>query len=305
MGSRFLMRNAYARSTLRKYDGAVSEFLQWSRMSGNSAWNVQDLDEIMCDYLYYLFEDGQGRTKGVETIYGLIALFPGWRAAFPSASLSLKGWRRLVPVSSYPPLTWDLTVLLACEVTRMGHPVLGLGFLLSFDCLLRINELLALGRDDVATPSDLRLGVSGSDGGVRLRLKVTKTGRDQWVAVKSIFVTTWLLSLLRTIPKGVRIFPYSAIAARAIFKKAALSLGMSSSYVPHSLRHGGATALHLAGVSMEDILLRGRWSSVKSARAYIQVGKALLLDMVVSPELLTRARTAADQLSSRCAGSRL
>ena len=153
-----------------------------------------------------------------------------------------------MPLSSYSPLTWNLTVLLACEVTRMGHPVLGLGFLLSFDCLLRINELLALGRDDVATPSDLRLGVSGSDGGVRLRLKVTKTGRDQWVAVKSIFVTTWLLSLLRTIPKGVRIFPYSAIAARAIFKKAALSLGMSSSYVPAAWwRDGSALGWRIYG----------------------------------------------------------
>jgi len=35
-------------------------------------------------------------------------------------------------------------------------------------------------------------------------------------------------------------------------------LGLSAAYVPHSLRHGGATRLHMAGVPLDDILMRGR-----------------------------------------------
>ena len=49
-------------------------------------------------------------------------------------------------------------------------------------------------------------------------------------------------------------------------------------YVPHSLRHGGATCdyLYAGGESLEDILFRGRWASMKSTRQYIQQGPALM-----------------------------
>ena len=54
-------------------------------------------------------------------------------------------------------------------------------------------------------------------------------------------------------------------------------LGLSSLYVVHSLRHGGATRDHLRGRPLEDILMRGRWASTKSARRYVQAGRSLLL----------------------------
>lgn len=47
--------------------------------------------------------------------------------------------------------------------------------------------------------------------------------------------------------------------------------------MPHSLRHGGATRLHLQGVPLEDIMLRGRWAASKSARTYIQSSRAVLM----------------------------
>lgn len=51
--------------------------------------------------------------------------------------------------------------------------------------------------------------------------------------------------------------------------------------MPHSLRHGGATRLHMAGCKLEDILMRGRWESNKSARRYVQAGRAILLSVAV------------------------
>jgi hypothetical protein len=43
------------------------------------------------------------------------------------------------------------------------------------------------------------------------------------------------------------------------------------------LRHGGATRLHLKGVPLEDIMMRGRWASAKSARIYVQASRAVLM----------------------------
>ena len=281
---------------MRKYDRAVSDFVLWSRTNHASARSTQELDELLCDYIYYLYEEGMGRAKALDSIYGLVALFPAWRYSFPAALLSIRGWARLAPSVPYPPLTWDLSVLLACQLVKMGHDRLALGLLLSFDCLLRINELLGIRLEDVAVPCDPRLGVLGSV--VRIRLKHTKTGKHQWVEVRSNFITDWLISAVRASEAQASLFPYIASVARGLFKQALLAVGMPLTYVPHSLRHGGATALHLAGISLEDILLRGRWASVKSARNYIQVGKALLLDMKVEPGVLMRARAAADHIRS-------
>ena len=49
----------------------------------------------------------------------------------------------------------------------------------------------------------------------------------------------------------------------------------------HSLRHGGATSLQVRGMSIADIILRGRWVSTKSATLYVQSGRALLLSVSV------------------------
>ena len=51
-------------------------------------------------------------------------------------------------------------------------------------------------------------------------------------------------------------------------------------FVPHSLRHGGASCDYMAmgAVRLEDILHRGRWATIKSTRHYIQQGPALMAE---------------------------
>ena len=74
------------------------------------------------------------------------------------------------------------------------------------------------------------------------------------------------------------------------FKHACADLGLSKSYVPHSLRHGGATHDFLRGLSLEDILHIGRWASIKSARHYVQEGRALLLSTSVPRDISALSR---------------
>jgi hypothetical protein len=53
---------------------------------------------------------------------------------------------------------------------------------------------------------------------------------------------------------------------------------------------GGATHDHLCGLLLADVLLRGRWASTKSARHYIQSGRALLLALNAPPHIVRLAR---------------
>ncbi len=109
-----------------------------------------------------------------------------------------------------------------------------------------------------------------------LRIRKAKTGKNQTVRVFNPEVRLVVRRLLRATPPGHRLFPFSPATFRAALHRVCAELQLSSSYTPHSLRHGGATYWHnTLGRSMEDIMHRGRWASSKSARIYVQQGPAV------------------------------
>jgi len=87
------------------------------------------------------------------------------------------------------------------------------------------------------------------------------------------------------------LFELSASQFRRFFKVALADLGLSPFYVPHSLRHGGATHDYVLGLTLEESMVRGRWVSTKSARRYVQMGRSLLLSLEVPAWLPAVAKT--------------
>lgn len=286
-GRFFLVKAAFAPSTQHKYRRAVCDFLEWTRANDLDAFDSAGYDDILTDYIHdlYLKGDGAGKGKAQDTIYGLLSFLPELKGCLPLSELALKGWTKLRPVVSYPPLTLELSAAVAVKMALSGEWAMGVGVMISFDCLLRIGELTGLTVGDVADSKDARISTSFE--GLALRLRKTKTGPNQWVQVLDPRVQVLLRCLLkrRTCPTEP-LLGFTPDRFRGVFKRACADLGLSPSYVPHSLRHGGATHLHLSGVSIEDILLRGRWASTKSARRYVQSGRAMLLSMDTPPVLV-------------------
>jgi integrase len=285
---RYLVEAAYAPSTLRKYRDAVSQFIQWCSLTGDDPSSPQQFDGLLTDYFHHLYETEQGKGKAHATLYGILVHLPHLRDHLHLSSKSLRGWSKRHPPVSYPPLTWELTCLIAVRLALSGLLRHAIAVLLAFDSFLRVGELVGLHRDDVADSKDARIGVVSVD--MTLRLRSTKTGPNQWVIVENPDVKTLLRKLLASTKPGQLLFPFSAQHFRSHFKDACAQLGLSSRYVPHSLRHGGATRWHLLGHPVEDILIRGRWASTKSARRYIQSGRAMLLTMDVPLRLQDLSR---------------
>ena len=209
-------------------------------------------------------------------------LYPELKYQLPRAAQAQRGWAKLFPGQSYPPLTWELAVTIAVQLARNGNTRHGIGVVLAFDCLLRVSELVALRREDVMDSGDARAGFEHR--GTMLLLRHTKTGKNKSVAVLDPSVIELLRGLVRTTAPGARLFPFSAASFRRSLKGTCAHLGLSARYVPHSLRHGGATRYyHVFGWSVEDVMERGRWASTKSAKLYIQSGVALLGAIAVPP----------------------
>jgi integrase len=278
----FLVEAALAPSTRSKYRKSVNLFVQWCMDLGEQFDSAEELDQVLLDYFHslYLEREGKGLCLATSTMYGLIMFMPVARGKLVASAVALRGWRRLQPSIRYPPLTWQLSVVIAVQLVRHGRWEMGVATLLAFDCMLRIGELVALRRNDVADEGDVRL--NSADRLMQLCLRRTKTGDNKWtwLELKPVKELVRLL-VRRTSERQGKLFPFSAQKFRQYFKHVCAELGLSEHYVPHSLRHGGATFMHRAGRALSDIMHRGRWAATKSAEHYIQAGPALLLQTSV------------------------
>jgi integrase len=277
----FLLEASLAPSTRSKYRKAAEAFVMWCNRNQEKFDSAEELDELLLDYFHclYLERDGQGLCLARSTMYGLIMLMPRARGQLLLSAVALRGWQRLQPSVRYPPLTWELAVVIAVQLVRHDCWEMAVGTLLAFDCMLRIGELVGLKREDVADAGDPRL--NAADDRVQLCLRHTKTGDNKWTWLELEPVKVLLRKLLVRTKRRAYVFPFSAQSFRRHFKHVCAELGLSSRYVPHSLRHGGATFMHRAGRTLSDIRHRGRWAQSKSAEHYIQAGPALLLQTAV------------------------
>lgn len=291
---RDLIEASYAPSTLSKYRDAVSDFLSWASISGEDPTDPDDFDDLLCDYFHFLLDNNLGKGRAHATLYGILMFMPRLEGHLRLAGRCLRGWNKLQPAKSYPPLTWELACLIAVRLALDHQFTLAIGTLLSFDCFLRVGELVGLLREDVADAQDPRIGRTSFE--MTLRLRRTKTGPNQWVTVRDNSVRVLLRKLVSATPPRHRIFPFTASVFRSRFKAACAALCLSHEYVPHSLRHGGATRAHILGIPLEDILIRGRWASSKSARRYIQAGRAMLMAMEIPADVQALAGSVSENI---------
>jgi hypothetical protein len=193
----FLVRAAHLPKTRKDYEKALRRFLTWADSEGCGLDSVELLDEALAAFFHdlYLAMDGGGRSIGVAAFSGLHLFLPEVKGRLFSSSLALRGWKRLVPPVSHPPLSWDLAVVIAVRLAAVGQWPSGVGVLLAFNCYLRIGELAGLRRRHVALDSDVRFG--SAHRGMSLGLRRTKTGPYKWVKVRSPEVQTLVRRLVK------------------------------------------------------------------------------------------------------------
>lgn len=281
-----LRDSAIAISTLKKYKKAVHNFLIYSNEQGENIQNGDDLDDLLSEYIDHLYIIGSSLSTANNTKNGIQHYYPRLINSLSESNRRIQGWNRLSVHIERPPLTKELATVIAITMVKSGYYNAGLATLLAFDCYLRIGELTQLKISDIALPINLHFGLSHN--GMALHLKKTKTGKNQFVKVESIIITELIELLIEKNYKNGSIstdslFNLTMPNYRKLFKQTCLILNISGfGFVPHSLRHGGATSDFLKGKSIESILFRGRWAATMSARTYIHSGQALLVNVNAS-----------------------
>jgi integrase len=285
---------ALAPATLRAYTKHLNSFLQYCGCSLPQLLRLTParIDALLASFIDHSFAHDGSFEYACQAVYGLVYRYPPLRMQLGEARLRLRGWKRLKRQRPHPPLTWELAALFAVTMAKWGHHAEATATLLAFDCYLRVGELTRLTYEDVSQPNDPRMGSAYT--GMALRLGVTKTGPNQSVTVYREQVQCALLHYLRSRPflDHHRIFPFSPSSFRELMRRVASALGLGHiPYVPHSLRHGGATFDFLrTNGDIAYVMFRGRWAGMESARRYVQTARAMLILQRVPREV---AHTAA------------
>jgi integrase len=279
-------------ASTRAYTTSLSNFLAHSRLTPQQLFTLPALrlDRLLAEFIQYSYERSTPYTYASHTLHAVIFYRPDLKHSMFVSRQCLRGWERVKRTTSHPPLTWELTVVIACSMARSGFHGPAVAVLLAFDCYLRVGELTRLRRCDIVMPDDARMG--GAHTGMAVCLSRTKTGLNQSVALQSHAVAAILQQWVQRHTRDARststalLFPFSPQWFGRLLRSACAALGLGPTpYVPHSLRHGGATADFLRTGSVEHVAFRGRWKSLESVRTYVQTARALLAAQQVPPSL--------------------
>ena len=277
-----LQNLALAPASLKAYQRSLSGFLVHARLSPKQLLSepAMRLDRLLAVYIQHSYDSASPFTYAAHALHAVVFHRPDVKAHMFVSRQCLKGWERVKKSVSHPPLTWELTVVIACTLARSGYHGPAVAMLVGFDCYLRVGELTRIRRRDVVMPNDARFGRAHST--MAVCLSRTKTGLNQSVALQSQDVADILCIWVRSLPciaadDNPLVFAFSPDYLRRLMRNACIQLGVGHTpYVPHSLRHGGATADFLKTGSIERVQFRGRWKSMESLRTYVQTARALL-----------------------------
>lgn len=147
-----------ATGSQRAYHRAVSLWYQFCRQrhphthhDPNRQSGRVNLDSCVGRYIATLHRDDGGRRRqlAINTVYGLYYYFPILRHHMVNCEQMIRGWSRLHPSVSHPPLTWPIVTLIAVTMATNGYGDGALATLVAFDGLLRISQMAALLVSDV------------------------------------------------------------------------------------------------------------------------------------------------------------
>ena len=136
--------------TRQRYEASLQQFYSWLEREGLVLpKRVVQMDNLVSDYLEYLWAEGHGKSEANNALAALQDFDPNLRRKLPGSWRLLKAWSTTEIPNRAPPMTLTvLDALCGWSITR-GKPEFGLNLRLAFFGLLRTGELLSLTSKDV------------------------------------------------------------------------------------------------------------------------------------------------------------
>ena len=144
---------------------------------------------------------------------------------------------------------------------------------------LRTGELLQIKAQDVVIGSSAGvLYLPPSKGGKRLLLPLERVEMSERITFKAFN------ALLRGKQPGDPLWSGTRQQFMSLWHSLVDALKLQNcNFFPYSLRRGGASSAYRAGSSLDQLVTKGRWQHVSTARVYLNTGLQALMTLSLPP----------------------
>eukprot|EP00438_Fugacium_kawagutii_P022997 Skav216830 [mRNA] locus=scaffold2314:115102:115962:+ [translate_table: standard] len=243
---------------------------------------------MVAEYIEALWDQGEPKSLANYTLAAIQHFKPQSKHHLPWSWKLAKVWNSLELPQRATPLSPELLMALSGQAFRWSQPEFGWLLVVGFTLFLRTGELLGIQAKDV---------VLAPNSGV-LYLPPSKSGKRNFLPLERVEVTEKstikaLTALLRNKSPGDYLWPQSRGQFMTLWHSIIGALKLEGmNYFPYSLRRGGATSAYRAGSSLDQLVSRGRWAHVQTARLYLDTGlqalAAITLPVAAPPTAVMR-----------------
>jgi len=271
--------------TLRAYRLAIDNFLHFAGKDAVTTLKPKQLDALLAEFINMAFQEGDPLTYSGHLLSALKRFHPELRMKLPIASQYLRNWTRAHVPKRAVPASWELVeAMIALALHRNDEPLallLGVGF----HAMLRTSEMMQL------TVNHLMIHSSHQAFSVVIPTAKTSQGNPQVLQIKDDTLLVMAQRVQKALQPKQLLWKAGPHSFRRTFQKLLTHLGFPvQSYLPYSLRRGGATWYYQSTLNLDATMTRGRWACQKTCRIYVDTGTMQLAHLSWTPKQAKRVR---------------
>ena len=255
-------------TTKQRYEQSLKDLAAFQNVTVDALLQDQNLEDILSNFIEQLWEDGETKTFGSYAIAAVQHFRPQLKGRLTQAWKLMALWNKLEQPRRATPLDPSLLLAFAGVFCKWQWLDLAALIIVGFCGLLRTGEMFAIKRCHVV--------LSRRDTQPSLVfLYDTKTTKRNLLNAEKVLITekcaqSCLRFLCRNKGPQDPLVAVSPAKFRSLWKEIVAHLGLGDfHYLPYSLRRGGATSAYREGLSFDQLLVRGRWQNVSTARQYV------------------------------------
>ena len=279
-------------STEKRYEASFTQFLSFHQLPRHFSMPAAAVfDDLVAEYVEHLWEEGSPKSEANYSLASIQFFRPETKHRLPWSWKLVKVWNTLEFPQRATPLTPELLMSVAGQAFRWRQFEFGWLVVVGFTLFLRTGEMLSLRKQDVV--------LRGSSGVVFLA--PSKGAKRTFLPLERVEILedqTRLAfrHLCANKAPGDPLWSQSRTEFMSLWHSIFESLKLQGcNFFPYSLRRGGASSAYRQGASLDQLVTRGRWSHVATARLYLDLGLQSLTSLTLpsaSHPLLARARAA-------------
>ena len=273
-----------------RYLECFNRFCQYHRLPRSCELpGSQATDELVSEFIEMLWESGETKSLANYSMAAIQFFRPQTKHHLPWSWKLVKVWNSLELPQRATPLSPELLLSLAGQSFRWQQMPFGWLLIVGFTLFLRTGELLNIKAQDVVLKDGKGVLFLPSSKGAKRHLLPLE--RVEIVEQSTVLA---FKHLLRGKKPGDFLWNESRHRFMTLWREIIDSLKLSGcNFYPYSLRRGGASSAYRQGASLDLLVTKGRWSSVSTARIYLDLGLQSLANLTLptaSQPLLLRAR---------------